>query len=302
MNIGDVVYCEGYGGKDGMTVILLIGQPDGMFADCRWWDGRRFLQGRFRWEELSLIKPGGREPDVTLQTTTWQAVVSVQGLRYSSVGPGYSSFTDRARKVMQLANQEAQRCNRPMIGTEDVLLGLVKEGSGVAAIVLRNMGVDLRKIRVEVERLVLPEPQGAALPGKLPQTERTKLAVAAAIDAARELGHNYVGTEHLLLGLLAGEGIAVQVLANVGVDREKVRQGVLTLLGQAAELAKSNRLLAAMSQATPTSDARQAVAAEQAAEQPSPCPIGHDKLMDPCQRMWCGCGCVACAKMCGEKP
>ncbi len=115
----------------------------------------------------------------------------------------------------------------------------------------------------------MPKPDAPMPQGKLPQTERTKLAVAASIDAARELGHNYVGTEHLLLGLLAGEGIAVQVLANVGVDREKVRQGVLELLlpqEQLAEHAKSNRLLAAMSQATPTSDSRHAVAAEHSPE------------------------------------
>src|ERR1700741_71104 len=113
----------------------------------------------------------------------------------------YERFTDRARKVMQLANQEAQRFNHEYIGTEHILLGLVKEGSGVAANVLKNLDVDLRKIRHEVENIVLPGPEMVTM-GKLPMTPRAKKVIEYAMDEARTMLHNYVGTEHLLLGLM----------------------------------------------------------------------------------------------------
>ncbi len=109
----------------------------------------------------------------------------------------YERFTDRARKVMQLANQEAQRFNHEYVGTEHVLLGLIKEGSGVAANVLRNLDVDLRKIRNEVEKIVQAGPEMVTM-GKLPQTPRAKKVIEYAIEEARNLNHNYVGTEHLL--------------------------------------------------------------------------------------------------------
>src|SRR6266446_764033 len=147
----------------------------------------------------------------------------------------YERFTDRARKVMQLANQEAQRFNHEYIGTEHILLGLVKEGSGVAANVLKNLDVDLRKIRLEVEKLVNSGPDMVTL-GKLPQTPRTKKAVEYSIEEARNLNHNYVGTEHLLLGLLREqEGVAAQVLMNLGMKLEDVREEVLNLLGHNME-------------------------------------------------------------------
>jgi ATP-dependent Clp protease ATP-binding subunit ClpC len=143
----------------------------------------------------------------------------------------YERFTDRARKVMQLANQEAQRFNHEYIGTEHILLGLVKEGSGVAANVLKNLDVDLRKIRLEVEKLVQSGPDMFTM-GKLPQTPRAKKVIEYAIEEARNLNHNYVGTEHLLLGLLREEeGVAAQVLRNLGLKLEDVREEVLNLLG-----------------------------------------------------------------------
>src|ERR1700722_7881227 len=113
----------------------------------------------------------------------------------------YERFTDRARKVMQLANQEGVRFNHEYIGTEHVLLGLVMEGSGVAANVLKHLDIDLPKIRVEVEKLVQSGPD-IAISGKLPQTPLAKKLVEYAMQEARHLGHNYVGTEHILLGLL----------------------------------------------------------------------------------------------------
>jgi ATP-dependent Clp protease ATP-binding subunit ClpC len=147
----------------------------------------------------------------------------------------YERFTDRARKVMQLANQEAQRFNHEYIGTEHILLGLVKEGSGVAANVLKNLDVDLRKIRLEVEKIVQSGPDILAI-GKLPQTPRAKKVIEYAMEEARNLNHNYVGTEHLLLGLLREqEGVAAQVLMNLGLKLEDVREEVLNLLGHGIE-------------------------------------------------------------------
>jgi len=143
----------------------------------------------------------------------------------------YERFTDRARKVMQLANQEAQRFNHEYIGTEHILLGLIKEGSGVAANVLKNLDVDLRKIRLEVEKLVQSGPDMVTM-GKLPQTPRAKKVIEYSMEEARNLNHNYVGTEHILLGLLREqEGVAAQVLMNLALKLEDVREEVLNLLG-----------------------------------------------------------------------
>jgi ATP-dependent Clp protease ATP-binding subunit ClpC len=147
----------------------------------------------------------------------------------------YEKFTDRARKVMQLANQEAQRFNHEYIGTEHILLGLVKEGSGTAAQVLKNLDIDLRKVRLEIEKIVQSGPDRVFM-GKLPQTPRAKKVIEYSIEEARNLNHNYVGTEHLLLGLLREEeGVAGQVLTNLGADLKDVREEVLNLLGQAPE-------------------------------------------------------------------
>ncbi len=147
----------------------------------------------------------------------------------------YERFTDRARKVMQLANQEAQRFNHEYIGTEHLLLGLIKEGSGVAANVLKNLDVDLRKIRLEVEKLVQSGPDMVTM-GKLPQTPRAKKVIEYSMEEARNLNHNYVGTEHILLGLLREqEGVAAQVLMNLGLKLEEVREEVLNLLGHGME-------------------------------------------------------------------
>ena len=136
---------------------------------------------------------------------------------------------------MALANQEAQRFNHEYIGTEHILLGLVKEGSGVGANVLKNLGVDLAKVRMEVEKLVKAGPDMVTM-GKLPQTPRAKKVVEYAIEEARNLTHNYVGTEHLLLGLLREhDGMAATVLTNLGLKLDEVRDEVLTLLGAGGE-------------------------------------------------------------------
>jgi len=143
----------------------------------------------------------------------------------------FERFTDRARKVMALANQEAQRFNHEYIGTEHILLGLVKEGSGVGATVLKNLDVDIKKLRLAVEKRVKSGPDMVTM-GKLPQTPRAKKVIEYAIEEARALNHNYVGTEHILLGLLREtEGIAAQVLMDMDMKLEDVRQEVLNLLG-----------------------------------------------------------------------
>ncbi|PIE23901.1 MAG: NDP-hexose 4-ketoreductase [Planctomycetota bacterium] len=143
----------------------------------------------------------------------------------------FDRFTDRAKKVMSLARQEAQKFNHEYIGTEHVLLGLVQEGNGVAANVLEKMGVDLENIRQEVEKIVKSGPSMATM-SNLPFTPRAKKVLELAMEEASQLGHNYIGTEHLLLGLIKeNEGIAAQVLLNLRVKLEDVRQQVLEFLG-----------------------------------------------------------------------
>src|SRR3989442_3191428 len=147
----------------------------------------------------------------------------------------FERFAERGRKVKALANQETQRFNHEYTGTEHILLGLVKEGSGVGANVLKNLDVDLRKVRLEVEKLVKSGPDMVTM-GKLPQTARAKKVIEYAIEEARNLNHNYVGTEHLLLGLLREhDGVAAQVLMNLGLKLEEVREEVLNLLGAGVE-------------------------------------------------------------------
>lgn len=142
----------------------------------------------------------------------------------------YERFTDIARKTMQLANMEAQRFNHEYIGTEHLLLGLIKEGSGVAASVLKNLNMDLRKIRHEVEKIVHSGPDTVTM-GRLPQTPNAKKVIEYAIKKAVELQHNYVGTEHILLGLLrVEEAVAAQVLMQLGLTLEGTRAAIRKLL------------------------------------------------------------------------
>jgi ATP-dependent Clp protease ATP-binding subunit ClpC len=143
----------------------------------------------------------------------------------------FDRFTDRAKKVMSFARQEAMKFNHEYIGTEHILLGLVQEGSGVAANVLKNMTVDLDKIRHEVEKIVKTGPSMVTM-GQLPFTPRAKKVLELSLEEASQLSHNYIGTEHLLLGLIReNEGIAAQVLMNLGVKLEEVREEVLEFLG-----------------------------------------------------------------------
>src|SRR5262245_28418850 len=143
----------------------------------------------------------------------------------------FNKFTERARKVILLAKQEAKRFNHDYIGTEHILLGLLREGEGVAAAVLQSLGMNLNNIRLEVEKLVQVGPT-TVVTGDLPFTPKAKKVMELAMEEARTLGHNYIGTEHLLLGLIReGEGVASQVFMNMGLDLEKVREEVIKLLG-----------------------------------------------------------------------
>src|SRR5260221_8064685 len=143
----------------------------------------------------------------------------------------FEKFTERARKVLSLAQDEAQRFNHNYIGTEHLLLGLVREGDGVAAKVLSNLGVDLAQVRATVE-LIMGRGDRIVL-GEIGLTPRAKKVIELAVDEARRLNHHYIGTEHLLLGLVReGEGIAAAVLESLGVNLEKVRPQTIQVLIQ----------------------------------------------------------------------
>ena len=143
----------------------------------------------------------------------------------------FEKFTERARKVLSLAQEEAQRFNHQYIGTEHLLLGLVREGDGVAARVLNNFGVELPKVRSSVEFIIGRGERMAT--GEIGLTPRAKMCIELAVDEARRLNHSYIGTEHLLLGLIReGEGIAAGVLESLGVSLERVRREVIGVLNQ----------------------------------------------------------------------
>jgi len=145
----------------------------------------------------------------------------------------FDKFTERARKVLTLAQEEATRFNHNYIGTEHLLLGLVREGEGVAAKVLANLGVELNRVRSAVEFIIGRGDR--MIVGEIGLTPRAKKVIELAVDEARRLGHHYIGTEHLLLGLVReGEGIAAGVLESLGVNLEKVRTQTIQVLSQSS--------------------------------------------------------------------
>src|SRR5215469_15161323 len=141
----------------------------------------------------------------------------------------FERFTDRARRVVVLAQEEARLLNHNYIGTEHILLGLIREGQGVAAQVLESLGISLEAVRQHVEEII---GQGQeAPPGHIPFTPRAKKVLELSLREALQLGHNYIGTEHILLGLIReGEGVAAQVLVRLGADLNRVRQQVIQLV------------------------------------------------------------------------
>ena len=156
----------------------------------------------------------------------------------------FDKFTERARRVLTLAQEEAQRFNHNYIGTEHLLLGLVREGDGVAAKVLANLGVELNKVRSAVE-FIIGRGDRAVL-GEIGLTPRAKKVIELAVDEARRLNHHYIGTEHLLLGLVReGEGIAAGVLESLGVNLERVRAETTRILSpeHAAERRRRRALI-----------------------------------------------------------
>lgn len=161
----------------------------------------------------------------------------------------YTRFTERAQKVLALAQEEASRLHHPGVGTEHILLGLVREGDGIAAKALLSLGVSAEKVQTEVEKIIGP---GQGQTSAMTYTPRAKKVIELSIDEARKLNHNYVGTEHILLGLIReGEGVAARVLGNLGVSLNKARQQVLQLLGgDAAEVGPDKESAAG----TPTLD------------------------------------------------
>ncbi len=145
----------------------------------------------------------------------------------------FNRFTERARRVIVLARQEAGRLNHDYIGVEHLLLGLIKMGGGLAIDILRGLGIDPENLRLEVERMVKGGPATLTI-GEIPFTPQSKKVLELSVDEARNLGHNYVGTEHLLLGLIReGEGLAARILESRGVDLEKARQKAMEFLGGA---------------------------------------------------------------------
>ena len=148
----------------------------------------------------------------------------------------FERFTEKAIKVIMLAQEEARRLGHNFVGTEQILLGLIGEGTGVAAKVLKSMGVNLKDARIEVEKIIGRGSGFVAV--EIPFTPRAKRVLELSLEEARQLGHNYIGTEHLLLGLIReGEGVAARVLENLGVNLSKVRTQVIRQLGETAEVA-----------------------------------------------------------------
>ena len=143
----------------------------------------------------------------------------------------FERFTEKAIKVIMLAQEEARRLGHNFVGTEQILLGLIGEGTGIAAKVLKSLGVSLKDARVEVEKIIGRGSGFVAV--EIPFTPRAKRVLELSWDEARQLGHNYIGPEHLLLGLIReGEGVAVRVLENLGVELSRVRSSIIRMLGE----------------------------------------------------------------------
>merc|ERR1712028_91098 len=147
----------------------------------------------------------------------------------------FERFTEKAIKVIMLAQEEARRLGHNFVGTEQIMLGLIGEGSGVGPKILKSMGVKLKDARIEVEKIIGRGSGFVAV--EIPFTPRAKRVLELSLEEARQLGHNYIGTEHLLLGLIKeGEGVAARVLENLSVDLSKVRSQIIRSLGDNTEV------------------------------------------------------------------
>ena len=183
----------------------------------------------------------------------------------------FERFTEKAIKVIMLAQEEARRLGHNFVGTEQVLLGLIGEGTGVAAKTLKSMGVNLKDARTEVEKIIGRGSGFVAV--EIPFTPRAKRVLELSWDEARQLGHNYIGTEHLLLGLIReGEGVAARVLENLGVDLNKVRSNVVKMLGES----KPSGAATGSSSSTSTSSSSSSSSSSSKAKTPSLDEFGRD--------------------------
>jgi len=175
------------------------------------------------------------------QRASLAAAVAGSTRRASTAGPHrlvttamFERFTEKAIKVVMLAQEEARRLGHNFVGTEQIMLGLIGEGTGIAAKVLKSMGINLKEARIEVEKIIGRGSGFVAV--EIPFTPRAKRVLELALEEARQLGHSYIGTEHLLLGLLReGEGVAARVLENLGADATKVRSQVIRMVGESQE-------------------------------------------------------------------
>jgi ATP-dependent Clp protease ATP-binding subunit ClpC len=151
----------------------------------------------------------------------------------------FERFTEKAIKVIMLAQEESRRLGHNFVGTEQILLGLIGEGTGVGPRALKTLGVTLKDARVEVEKIIGRGSGFVAV--EIPFTPRAKRVLELSLEEARQLGHNYIGTEHLLLGLIReGEGVASRVLENLGVDSSKLRGQIIRFLGENSEISTGN--------------------------------------------------------------
>ncbi|CAI5936754.1 unnamed protein product [Closterium sp. NIES-65] len=187
-----------------------------------------------------LRRPG--QADVALRgSSSLAAIVAKQTKAGSSSAAKrgvavamFERFTEKAIKVIMLAQEEARRLGHNFVGTEQILLGLIGEGTGIAAKVLKSLGVNLKEARVEVEKIIGRGSGFVAV--EIPFTPRAKRVLELSLEEARQLGHNYIGTEHLLLGLLReGEGVSARVLENLGADPGNIRSQVIRMVGESAE-------------------------------------------------------------------
>jgi ATP-dependent Clp protease ATP-binding subunit ClpC len=202
----------------------------------------------------------------------------LEGTEHAGRGPGgadmFERFTDRARRVVVLAQEEARMLNHNYIGTEHILLGLIHEGEGVAAKALESLNISLEAVRQQVEEII---GQGQAAPtGHIPFTPRAKKVLELSLRESRQLGHNDIGTEHILLGLIReGEGVGAQVLQKLGADLNRVRQQVIQLLqGYAAPQhpIEASEVSARLERLGEIEERAKAVAAEFGQPEPEP---GH---------------------------
>jgi len=203
--------------------------------------------------------------------------------RGSGQGHRFDKFTDRARKVLTLAQEESTRFNHNYIGTEHLLLGLVREGEGVAAKILSNLGIELNRVRSAVEFMIGRGDR--MLVGEIGLTPRAKKVIELAVDEARQLGHHYIGTEHLLLGLIReGEGVAAKVLDSLGVNLEKVRAQTIQVLSQSG--GTDGQTIQSLSQSSTTHEWRN-VAAGTPTSGPQPLEYGTEQALQLLrQRRW----------------